>query len=155
MSQNLISATLLAQDASEVQQLLTDAKAKLSFLLSLQTDDVITLFKVGNVYLPFIDLAYQTTIAHPEILPGVFDKDEFIRDYMLLSALRPIFNQMKELLESLQKTFMAVGSDAMIEALEVYSAVKQNKDKVPGLAATAEQTAVFFKKSKPKTESLK
>lgn len=155
MSQNLISATLLAQDASEVQQLLTDAKAKLSFLLSLQTDDVITLFKVGNVYLPFIDLAYQTTIAHPEILPGVFDKDEFIRDYMLLSALRPIFNQMNELLESLQKTFMAVGSDAMIEALEVYSAVKQNKDKVPGLAATAEQTAVFFKKSKPKTESLK
>ena len=152
MSQNLISATLLAQDASEVQQLLTDAKAKLSFLLSLQTDDVITLFKVGNVYLPFIDLAYQTTIAHPEILPGVFDKDEFIRDYMLLSALRPIFNQMKELLESLQKTFMAVGSDAMIEALEVYSAVKQNKDKVPGLAATAEQTAVFFKKSKAKAD---
>lgn len=155
MSQNLISATLSAQDAAEVQQLLTDAKAKLSFLLSLQTDDVITLFKVGNVYLPFIDLAYQTTIAHPEILPGVFDKDEFIRDYMLLSALRPIFNQMNELLESLQKTFMAVGSDAMIEALEVYSAVKQNKDKVPGLAATAEQMAVFFKKSKPKTESLK
>lgn len=155
MSQNLISATLSAQDAAEVQQLLSDAKAKLSFLLSLQTDDTITLFKVGNVYLPFIDLAYQTAIAHPEILPGVFDKDEFIRDYTLLSALRPIFNQMNELLESLQKTFMAVGSDAMIEALEVYSAVKQNKDKVPGLAATAEQMAVFFKKSKPKTESLK
>lgn len=155
MSQNLISATLSAQDATEVQQSLSDAKAKLSFLLSLQTDDVITLFKVGNVYLPFIDLAYQTVIAHPEILPGVFDKDEFIRDYTLLSALRPIFNQMNELLESLQKTFMAVGSDAMIEALEVYSAVKQNKDKVPGLAATAEQMAVFFKKSKPKTESLK
>lgn len=155
MSQNLISATFSDQDAAEVQQHLTNAKAKLSFLLSLQTADVITLFKAGNAYLPFIDLAYQTTIAHPEILPGVFDKDEFIRDYMLLSALRPIFNQMNELLESLQKTFMAVGSDAMIEALEVYSAVKQNKDKVPGLAATAEQMAVFFKKSKPKTESLK
>lgn len=152
MSQNLISATFSAQDAAEVQQSLSDVKAKLSFLLSLQTDDVITLFKVGNVYLPFIDLAYQTAIAHPEILPGVFDKDEFIRDYTLLSALRPIFNQMNELLESLQKTFMAVGSDAMIEALEVYSAVKQNKDKVPGLAATAEQMAVFFKKSKAKAD---
>lgn len=155
MSQNLISATLSAQDAAEVQQHLLNAKAKLSFLLSLQTDDVITLFKVGNAYLPFIDLAYQTTIAHPEILPGVFDKDEFIRDYKLLSALRPIFNQVNELLESVQKTFTAVGSDAMIEALDVYNAVKQNKDKVPGLAATAEQMAVFFKKTKPKTESVK
>lgn len=155
MSQNLISATLLAQDAAEVQQSLSNAKAKLGFLLSLQTNDVITLFKVGNAYLPFIDLAYQTVVAHPEILPGVFDKDEFIRDYTLLNALRPIFNQMNELLESVQKTFTAVGSDAMIEALEVYTAVKQNKDKVPGLAATAEQMAVFFRKTKPKTESAK
>lgn len=155
MSQNLISATLLAQDAAEVQQSLSNAKAKLSFLLSLQTNDVITLFKVGNAYLPFINLAYQTVVAHPEILPGVFDKDEFIRDYTLLSALRPIFNQMNELLESVQKTFTAVGSDAMIEALEVYAAVKQNKDKVPGLAATAEQMAVFFRKTKPKTVSAK
>lgn len=155
MSQNLISATLSAQDAAEVQQDLLNAKTKLSFLLSLQTGDTITLFKVGNAYLPFIDLAHQTAIAHPEILPGVFDKDEFIRDYMLLSALRPIFSQVNELLESVQKTFTAVGSDAMIEALEVYTAVKQNKDKVPGLAATAEQMAVFFKKNKSKTESAR
>ncbi len=155
MTQNLISANLTAADAAEVQQNLSNAKTKLSFLLSLQTDDTITLFKVGNAYLPFIDLAYQTAIAHPEILPGVFDKDEFIRDYTLLSALRPIFSQVNELLESVQKTFTAVGSDAMIEALEVYTAVKQNKDKVPGLAATAGQMAVFFKKTKPKTESVK
>jgi hypothetical protein len=148
VSQNLITAILSAQDAAEVQQFLTQAKAKLSFLLSLQTDDVITLFKVGNAYLPFIDLAYETVVAHPEILPGVFDKDEFIRDYNLLSALRPIFNKVNELLESIQKTFTAVGSDAMVGALEVYTAVKQNKDKVPGLAATADQMSVFFKKTK-------
>lgn len=155
MSQNLISATFSDQDAAEVQQHLTNAKAKLSFLLSLQTADVITLFKAGNAYLPFIDLAFQVVTAHPEIIPPVFDKEEFNRDYQLLSSLRPIFNQISELAESIQKTFTAVGSDAMIEALDIYTAVKQNKDKFPGLAATAEQMSVFFKKSKAKADPNK
>ena len=150
MAQNLISAALKAEDAAAIQQSLSEAKAKLSFLLSLQTEDIATLFKVGNAYLPFIEKAYQTVIAHPEILPAVFDKDEFMKDYNLLIALRPIFNQINELAESIQKTFMAVGSDAMVASLEIYSAVKQNKDKVPGLAVTADEMAVFFKKTKAK-----
>lgn len=152
MSQNLISATLPAEDAAEVQQNLLAAKTKLSFLLSLQTANVATLFKVGNAYLPFIDKAYQAMEAHPEIIPPVFDKDEFTRDYNLLSTLRPIFNQINELAESIQKTFTAVGSDTLVAALEVYSAVKQNKDKVPGLAITADEMGVFFKKSRVKAD---
>ena len=150
MAQNLISAALKAEDAAAIQQSLSEAKAKLTFLLSLQTEDISTLFKVGNAYLPFIEKAYQTVIAHPEILPAVFDKDEFLKDYSLLVALRPIFNQINELAESIQKTFTAVGSDAMVASLEIYSAVKQNKDKVPGLAVTADEMAVFFKKTKAK-----
>ena len=150
MAQNLISASLSAEDAAEVQQNLVAAKAKLSFLLSLQTEDMATLFKVGNAYLPFIEKAYQTMVAHPEIIPPVFNKDEFILDYNLLVTLRPIFNQVNELAESIQRTFQAVGSDSLVAALEVYSAVKQNKDKVPGLAVVADEMAVFFKKSKAK-----
>lgn len=155
MSQNLISATLSADDAAAVQQNLNDAKARLGFLLSLQTEDIVTLFKAGNAYLPFIDKAYQAMVAHPEIIPPVFDKDEFTLDYNLLSALRPIFNQVSELMESIQKTFTAVGSDAMVASLEIYSAVKQNKDKVPGLAATADEMGVFFKRSRAKAEQAK
>lgn len=153
MVQNLISATLSAEDTAAVLQNLADAKTRLNFLLSLQTSDIVTIFKVGNAYLPFIDLAYETVVAHPEILPGVFDKDEFIRDYNLLSALRPIFNQINELAEGILRTFQAVGSDAMVGALEVYTAVKQNKDKVPGLAATADEMSVFFKRSKAKASN--
>ncbi len=153
MAQNLISATLSVDDAAAVNQNLADAKSKLNFLLSLQTIDVVTMFKVGNTYLPFIDMAYQTVIAHPEILSGVFDKEEFLKDYALLSALRPIFNQINELAEGIQKTFMAVGSDSMIAALDVYSSVKQNKDKVPGLSVTADQMGEFFKKTKTKNDT--
>jgi len=155
MSQNLISASLPAEDATEILQHLTDIKAKLNFLLSLQTSDIVSMFKVGNAYLPFVDQAYQAVIAHPEILPPVFDKEEFLKDYALLSTMRPIVSQINELTESLQKTFTAVGSDTITESLDVYDYVKQNKDKVPGLNVMADEMAKFFKKSKMKARKPK
>jgi len=148
MSQNLISASISAADASQVQEDLADIKSKLSFLMSLAPSDVQGIMKVGNTYIPFLDLAHQTVINHPEILPGVFDKEEFLRDYALFSALRPIVNQINELAESIQKTYIAVGSDTLIASLDVYATVKQNKDKVPGLEFTSSQMAEFFKKTR-------
>ena len=38
----------------------------------------------------------------------------------------------------------------MDKSLEVYSAVKQSKDKVPGLSVMNDELAVYFKKSKQK-----
>ena len=151
MAQNLISASLPEADAAEVSLDLSNAKSKLKFLLSLQTEDVVTLFKVGNAYLPFLDRVYQVVDEHPEILPAVFDVVEFKKDYQLFKTLIPIQTQINELAEGLQKTSYAVGSDALVAALEVYAAVKQHKDKVPGLNATADELAVFFKKSKAKS----
>jgi len=148
MAQNLISASLSATEAAEVEQNLNAVKAGLKFLLSLQTDDTKGLFKVGPNFLPFVEEAFQTVKTHPEILPGVFDKEEFLKDYALLSALSPILNQINELAEGVKKTFTAVGSDALMASLEVYATVRQNKDKVPGLSVTADRMADYFKKTK-------
>ena len=148
MKQNLITASLITTDAAEVQLKLKEAKEKLNFLLSLQTTDINGIIKLGNAYLPFIDIVHRTVIEHPEILPAVFDKEEFLNDYALLSTLRPILAQLNELTESVQKTFYAVGSDVLVASLEVYSSVKQQQDKVPGLKATADEMALFFKKAK-------
>lgn len=154
MAQNLISASLSATEAAEVEQNLTAAKAGLKFLLSLQTDDTKGLFKVGTNFLPLVDEAFQTVKNHPEILPGVFDKEEFLKDCALLSALTPILNQINELAEGVKKTYTAVGSDALVASLEVYAAVKQNKDKVPGLSVTSDRMAEYFKKNKAKVEAV-
>ena len=148
MTQNLISATLSAADAAEVQLKLKEAKEKLHFLLSLQATDITGIIKLGNAYLPFIDIVYRTVIEHPEILPAVFDKEEYSKDYALLNNLRPIVEQLNELAESVQKTFYAIGSDVLVASLDVYSSVKQQQDKVPGLKTTADELAVFFKKAK-------
>ncbi|MBK8805522.1 MAG: hypothetical protein IPO21_02270 [Bacteroidales bacterium] len=63
--------------------------------------------------------------------------------------------QVNELHETLQKTNMALSGDLMSATLDVYSAVKLNKDKVPGLNATYEKMKVFFKKSKKSDSSNK
>ena len=153
MSQNLISASLPAADAAEIKQLLTSIQTKMPFLVNIQSDEVLSFPKVGNSLKPFIDLACETVKTHPEILPGVFDKEEFIRDNDLFNTLRPLQTIISELSEALNKTTMAAGSDSMVAALEVYAAVKQHKDKVPGLAVIADQMADFFVKTKAKTSS--
>lgn len=153
MAQNLISATLTATEVAEVLQSLAAVKTKMPFLSALQKTDVSSLFKVGNAYLPFIDKIYQVVSTHPEILPAIFDKEEFLRDYELLNTIRPIYNQINELAEGIQKTFTAVGSDTLVASLEVYASVKQNKDKVPGLSVVSDEMAVFFKKAKAKPDT--
>ena len=153
MAQNLISASLSAVEAAEVLQSLGTVKTKMPFLSTLQKTDVSGLFKVGNAFLPFIDKIYQVVTTHPEILPAIFDKEEFLRDYELFNTMRPIYNQINELAEGIQKTFTAVGSDTLVASLEVYSSVKQNKDKVSGLSVISDELAVFFKKAKAKSDT--
>ena len=149
-SQNLISASLAAETKTDVLQKLSDIKTKLDFLLTLQPDQIKGLFKVGNGYAPFVEKAYNAINAHPQIMAGVFDSDEFKKDYTLSKDLTSIVNQIDQLADSLNNTLIAVNSDAMAGALEVYAAVKQNRDKVPGLNVVADEMAEFFKKAKKK-----
>ena len=149
-SQNLISASLSADTQTEVQEALATVKAKLDFLLTLQPDEVRGLFKAGNGFAPFLEKAHSAVTDHPEILPKVFDIAEFQKDYQLSKDLTPIANQINELADSVQNTLTAVNSDALTSALDVYAAVKQNRDKVPGLNVVAEEMAVFFQKTPKK-----
>ena len=151
MEQNLISAGLSPEDEKAVRDALAVIKTKMPFLSTMQKADVSAYFKVGISYQPFLEKAYQTVMAHPEILPPVFNKEEFISDHHLFTTLTPIYNQVQELAEGLQKAITAAGSDSLVAALEVYAAVKQHKDKVPGLSVMHDEMLPFFKKTRNKT----
>lgn len=71
------------------------------------------LFKVASGYAPLLNKAYNVIITHPEILSTVFDKKEFIRDYLLLKNLTLISNEISELKEIINKTLMAINSDTL------------------------------------------
>ena len=149
-SQNLISASLAPETKTDVLQKLADIKTKMGFLLTLQPDEIQGIFKAGNGYAPFIDKAHSAINSNPQIIAGVFDLEEFNKDYILSKDLTAIVSQIDQLADSLNNTLLAVNSDAMSAALEVYAAVKQNRDKVPGLNVVAEDMSDFFKKAKKK-----
>jgi len=146
--QNLISAILSAENIAEIKQKLADIKGKLMFLITLQPGEIQELFKAGKGYASFLEKAYNAVCDHPEIIPAVFNIEEFKKDYILAKDLAPILNQVNELAMALEHTVLAAKSDALGESLEVYAAIKQNKDKVPGLNVIANEMAEFFKKTK-------
>jgi len=149
-TQNLVSASLTVETRVDVLDKLTAIKKSLGFLLTLKTDQKQSLFKVGNGYTPFVEKAYNVVNAHPDILPGFFDAQEFKKDYQLSKDLTTIVDQIRQLADSLNDTLMAVNSDAITEALEVYSAVKQNSNRFPGLKVAETEMSEFFKKTKKK-----
>jgi hypothetical protein len=146
-SQNLISTSLAAETKTEILHALGEIKSKLGFLLTLQPDEVKGIIKAGNALTPFMEKAYNSVNDHPEILPTVFNTAEFKNDYALIKDLTPIANQINELANSIQNTLMAASSDTLVGALEIYAAVKQNRDKVPGLNVVADEMSEFFHKT--------
>ena len=148
--QNLVSASLGAEAKATVRKDLDEIRKTLGFLTSLGSEDVRSIFKASKGYAPLLDKAYATAASHPEILPAVFPLEEFRKDYQLYKDLEPIALEIEELAESVQKTMMALSSDTMLETLDVYSAVKVNANKVPGLKVVADEMSVFFAKPKRK-----
>lgn len=150
-SQNLVSAALAPETKGEILQSLAGIKTKLDFLLTLQPDEIRGLFKAANGFAPLLDKANNTIDDHPDIMPKIFDIAEFKKDYQLSKDLTPIVKLVNELANSLQNTLTAVNSDALAGALEIYAAVKQNRDKVPGLNVVAEEMGEFFQKASKKS----
>jgi hypothetical protein len=149
-NQNLISATLPAETQNKIIQKIAKIKSDLNFLITLQPKEIKSLFKAGNWFAPFIDKAHLAAADHPEILPQVFNSAEFKQDCQLSKDLTAIVTQINELAESLEKTLIAVNSDALSGALEVYAAVKEHRDKVPGLNVMAAEMAEFFPRATKK-----
>ena len=152
-SQNLISATIKPADKAAILQMIADIKSRMDYLLTLQTKEVQALYKLGNSYQPFLEKAYSTSLAHPQILPSVFDSYEFKKDYDFVKEFADIADQIKQLSNTVQNTMMAAKSDALYNALGVYSAVKLNRKAVPGLNVVADEMAAFFKKGKRKAST--
>ena len=71
--------------------------------------------------------------------------------YALSKDLTAIVSEIDQLADSLNNTLIAVSSDALSASLDIYAAVKQNRDKVPGLNVVADELSDFFRKAKKKT----
>jgi hypothetical protein len=145
--QNLVTTILSPELQASIIEKLQSIKADLaSIVITLAPGEKKEHLSVGNVMLPFLDVANSAANNHPEILSPVFDKQEFNNDYALTKALVPIATLLAEIYSSVENTLHAANSDSMVEGLDVYSAVQQNEKKVPGLDVVAAEMRSFFKK---------
>lgn len=148
--QNLVSATIAPETKAEILKSLADVRGKLDFLLSLRGAEVSALFKAGKEMVPFVDACHDVVQSSPEILSGVFNRAEFDRDWQLSRDLAQITEAVTGLSQALTDTLVAVRSDTLVAALDVYAAVKAHRTKVPGLGATADNLGRYFaRRSRP------
>jgi hypothetical protein len=152
---NLVSATIAPEAMAQILDEVADIGNKLDFLIAFGPDEIQRIVKVGNNFAPFLDKAYAVAERYPEILPRMFDHEEFARDYQLARDLHALAGQLEALSLGVQNTLSVARADAMVAALEVYACVKNQADRVPGLGVVADDLATFFKRPrnpKPKVQ---
>lgn len=126
MPDNRINASLSSDAQTAVMTALSTAKDKLSFLTGLTPEERQALPKMGDKTVAFVAKALDVAKRHPEILPGNFDAQAFITDAELVNALRPVQGELRDLLEKVDDTVLAAGSEAFSAALRVYQFAKTN-----------------------------
>jgi hypothetical protein len=130
-----------------VKDAISTIETNLHFLISLTNDERRTLFKAGPKRLSFVQNALTASQDNPDILPKSFDAAEFESDVELFAALTEIGTLVEQLFSKIDDTRLAVGSEAMDEASDVYNYVKAAVKKTPGLKPVADQLGQLFQQA--------
>ena len=143
-ARHLVSASLSADIQNTVLQKLSEIRGLLGFLVTLDPEQAKILQKTTSGLAPFIANTYGFTVSHPDLLPNSLSMEEYAKDIHLVQDLHPIHHQVKGLEQSLNYTLIAANSDALVQSLDVYSAVKQHSTKSPRCAAAQKELSMYF-----------
>lgn len=124
MGPNRISASVTEESVQRVQQALEEIRRELPFLLQLMGADRPSLINVGENLAPFLEQAYRDAEANPDLVPPSLDMEELERDIALFNQLKRILGPVNELVELLNDTHLAAGSDAFETAIVFYKNVR-------------------------------
>jgi hypothetical protein len=142
-----ISAQVSPADVQTVKAAVATILQKLPFLVSLTADERKKLFKTGPNSLSFVQNALQAAKNNPTILPAAFNAAEFESDVNLFAVLTDLGTTVDQLASEIDDTRLAVGSEAMSEAAQVYQYVKAAAKTTPGLKPVADQLGDRFQHS--------
>nr|VFJ77562.1 MAG: hypothetical protein BECKFW1821C_GA0114237_11298 [Candidatus Kentron sp. FW] len=145
-----IDAALSPADIKAIKNAVETILQKLPFLVSLTAQERKSLFKAGPDSISFLQNAMNAAEDHPGILPASFSIPAFKNDVELFTALTDVNTVIASLASEVDDTRLAVGSEAMQEASQVYTYVKAAAKTTPGLKPVAEQLGERFKQAKKK-----
>jgi hypothetical protein len=120
---------------------------KLPFLVNLTPDERKAVFKAGPDRVSFVQNASAAAKNNPHIFPASFDTQEFQQDVDLFAALTELGSLADSVASQLDDTRLAVGGEAMRQATQVYSYVKEAAKTTPGLKPLADQLGEHFQKA--------
>jgi len=152
MPQNLISLTLTDADHAAIADALSTLESKLTGLISLSTDERRSLNKMGEKSETFCRRTLVAMSDNAGLIPADVDVAEAQRDLAQLDALRPHIARLTKLLGRAEDSEMALGSDAMVTALEGYALLKV-LGKGSGLDSLRKDMSVRFMRKARATES--
>jgi len=146
-----IDASLSVADIQAVKDAFAAVLNNLPFLVNLTADERKSIFKIGPDRVSFVKNAATAAQANPGILPASFGGAAFHRDVALFEALTELGTLADSVASQIDDTRLAVGGEAMQEAIQVYNYVKEAAKTTPGLKPLADQLGEQFQKtSRPK-----
>jgi hypothetical protein len=157
MSYENISVVIPPEGVQKVKDAVKQIETVLFFLVTLSSDEIRGMTKLGPKSLEFVMDCMRATIMFPDIFPTSFNAAEFHKDvnaFQVLSEIKILIDSLKERVDN---TVYAIGNESMTQGLEVYAHVQISKERVAGLKVLAATLAERFKKnglrkSPPKAE---
>jgi len=146
-----INATLSDADVQAIKDAFATIKQKLPFLVNLTPEERRAIFKTGQDRLSFVQNALSAALNNPEIFPASFNIADFKRDVDLFAALTELSTLSDSTTSQIDDTRLAVGGEAMQQAIQSYNYVREAAKTTPGLKPIADQLGERFQRaSKPK-----
>ncbi len=145
-----INTAVSPADVQAVKDSFATIIAKLPFLVNLTPSERKGLLKTGAGSLSFIQNAASAVQNNATIFPASFNTADFQKDVDLFATLTELGTLAASLNSRIDDTRLAVGSEAMRQATQVYNYVKTAAKTTPGLKPVAEQLGERFQKSRKK-----
>lgn len=150
MSTNRVSAVLNDADKTAVLEALAQVKEKMPFLINLTGQERKRSRKMGAKSVEYVNLNLQGSQTFGSLMPPSVDISEFTKDVTLVNQLLAIRMEVEALLEGIDDTMLAAGSDAMQYADLVYSYLKTGSKTNAGVkSVTADISKRFVKRRMP------
>lgn len=122
---NLISATLGAEDIQAIKDALAVVRGKLPFLVSLSPQERREMVKMGEKSMGFDEKCTLYMGNHAEFVPGFVDPQEVARDRALRSQILEFSSLLNALTQNVDDTLMVVNQDIWMANLAYYQSVRE------------------------------
>lgn len=116
-----VKATLTTTQKAAIKNAINTLITNLPFLISLTPEERISMVKMGDKSLAFVEKVAEYSESAPQFNPPHMSKTEFKQDIALQQDLEQILRQLVPLVESIQHTELALGSECMEYARGYFS----------------------------------